>query len=225
MYFDETTRELFIYEDIGRGYDMWTGTELMSAERVTFALKKLGTGDINLRVNSYGGSVDEALGMIEILSRHNGTVKVTVDSIAASAASLFPVVFQSSAAKHARVMIHDPWSVAIGNATAMRKAADTLDTYRDSILSIYRVGMKKTDEEIKQMMTEETWFSADDAFSNGLVDEVTEPAKKVDAKPAPADRFRNVPQDLMQKPIENKPERFDGRIAASLALLKRKIRR
>lgn len=223
MYFDETTREVFLYQDIGPA---WAG--MFDAEMMSFALKKLGTGDINLRVNSYGGSVDEAMGMVEILGRHNGKVKVTVDSIAASAASLFPVVFESTAAKHARIMIHDPWSIAIGNATAMRKVADVLDLYRDSILTIYKAGMKKSDEEIKEMMAAETWFSADDAMANGLVDAVTEPAKKVDAKPAPENRgFKNLPADLLKKPEPQMKteQRFDNRIAASLALLKRKLKK
>lgn len=218
MYFDETTREVFLYQDIGPA---WAG--MFDSEMMLFALKKLGTGDVNLRVNSYGGSVDEALGMIEILGRHNGQVKVTVDSIAASSASLFPVVFQSSAAKHSRVMIHDPWGLAVGNSKEMRKTADILDQYRDSIVTIYKQGMNKTEDEIKSLMEAETWYSADDAMANGLVNEVTEPATKVQPKEAPANRFKNIPQDLLIKQVEKPVAKFERRIAASLAILQRKI--
>lgn len=221
MYFDETTREIFLYQDIGPA---WAG--MFDAEMMTFAAKKLGRGDIQLRVNSYGGSVDEALAMVEILGRHDGKVSVSVDSIAASAASLFPVVFQSSAAKHSRIMIHDPWGVAIGNAATMRKLADVLDKYRDSIIAVYRQGMKsKTEDEIKQLMADETWYSADEAFENGLVDSVTEPATKVTAKAVPQNRFKNVPADLIPEPQAEQKPTFDNRIAASLAILKRKIKR
>jgi ATP-dependent Clp protease, protease subunit len=227
MYFDKDTRELFIYQDIGTGFDWQTGNEMLSAEMVGYALKQLGSGDIALRVNSYGGSVDQALAMVEMLGRHNGKVTVTVDSIAASAASLFPVVFQSSAAKHARIMIHDPWSIAIGNSAELRKTADVLDKYRDSIATIYKQGMvSKTDEEIRQLMANETWFSADEAFSVGLVAAVTEPSKKVDAQPAPAGRFHNVPSDLLTvKPAAKEEGYFPNRIAAALAIAKRKIKK
>jgi len=221
MYFDETTREIFLYQDIGPA---WAG--MFDSEMMSFALKKLGTGDVDLRINSYGGSVDEALGMVQILSRHNGSIRVTVDSIAASAASLFPVVFPSVAAKHARIMIHEPWSIAIGNATAMRKTAEVLDLYRDSIVTIYKAGMNVSEDEIKQLMEVETWFSADDALAKGLVDSVVDPPKKVEPAKAPENRFKNIPADLLESKVE-KPkteQRFDNRIAASLALLKRKLR-
>jgi ATP-dependent Clp protease, protease subunit len=225
MYFDKDSREIFIYSDIGQGFDWMSGEKLLDAESITYALKEMGSGDISVRVNSYGGSVDQALAMIEILGRHSGNISVTVDSIAASAASLFPVVFPSTAAKHARVMIHDPWGFAMGNAREMRKTADILDSYRDSLLSVYKQGMKsKSDDEIVQLMAEETWFSAESAFEAGLVGGVTEPAKKVDPKPAPSNRFKNIPQDLMkqdQKPVQ---QHFPLRVAAALAIAKRKLR-
>jgi ATP-dependent Clp protease protease subunit len=221
MYFDESTREVFIYNDIGPA---WAG--MFDSEMMKFALTKLGKGDINLRINSYGGSVDEALAMIEVLGRHDGSVRVSVDSIAASAASLFPVVFRSSAAKHARIMIHNPWGVAMGNATDMRKTADILDLYRDSIVMVYKQGMGKSEDEIKALLDAETWYSADSALANGLVDEVTEPATKVESKPAPQNRFKNVPQDLLNPtPEPQKVKTKTYLAAAKLALLKHKLKR
>lgn len=214
---DAKTRELFIYDDIGPS---WAG--MIGADAVKNWLAELGPGDINVRINSYGGSVDQALAMIEVLGRHDGQVSVSVDSIAASAASLFPVVFPSTAASHARIMIHDPWGVSIGNSSEMRKSADILDKYRDSILTIYSQGMSKKPDEISQMMSDETWFSAAEALDVGLVDQVTEMEKKVAPKSLAPDRFRNAPKDLMA----NKPALSPAaplRVAAGLAILKRKI--
>jgi ATP-dependent Clp protease protease subunit len=221
MYFDESTREVFLYNDIGPA---WAG--MFDSEMMKFALTKLGKGDVNLRINSYGGSVDEALAMIEVLGRHDGKVKVTVDSIAASAASLFPVIFESSAAKHSRIMIHNPWGVSIGNAAEMRRIADVLDLYRDSIVTIYKQGMKQTEDEIKTLLDAETWYSADNALANGLVDEVTEPATKVAAKAAPQNRFKNVPQDLIDtKPVIEKPKQNAAMVAAQIAIRKHKLKK
>lgn len=211
-------REILIYDDIG---PEWAG--MVSATKIKNELDALGPGDVTLRVNSYGGSVDEALAMIEVLGRHDGEINVSVDSIAASAASLFPVMFSSTAASHARIMIHEPWTVAIGNAAAIRKTADVLDTYRDSILTIYKQGMKNTDEEIRQMLADETWFSANAAKEAGLVDAVTDPKEKVAAKAVPMNRFKNVPTDLNEKKEPEKAALTPMRIAASLAILRRKL--
>ena len=220
MYFDESTREVFLYNDIGPA---WAG--MFDSEMMKFALTKLGKGDVNLRVNSYGGSVDEALAMIEVLGRHDGGIKVSVDSIAASAASLFPVVFPSTAAKHARIMIHNPWGIALGNASEMRRVASVLDLYRDSLVTIYMQGMKKNEEEIKSLMDAETWYSAEGALAEGLVDEVTEPATKVAAKAAPQGRFKNVPQDLVNPVATPSKPQFSNVTAAKLAILKHKLKR
>ncbi len=211
------TREIFIYDDIGPS---WAG--MVSADGMREALSSLGDGDVNVRINSYGGSVDEALGMIELLSRHNGTIKVTVDSIAASAASFFPAVFESSAAKHSRLMIHDPWGFAMGNANEMRKIAEILDKYRDSTAGLYASAMGKSMDEVRQLMADETWYSADEAFEAGLVDSVTDTGSKVQPKSLKADRFKNAPKDLIGDTAK-KPVDQSIMVAATLAVLKRKI--
>jgi ATP-dependent Clp protease, protease subunit len=217
--FNKDSREVFIYDDIGPS---WAG--MIGADSIRNAMAELGSGPIHLRINSYGGSVDQALAMIEVLGRHDGEIDVTVDSIAASAASLFPVVFPSVAAKHSRVMIHDPWSLAFGNASEMRKTADILDKYRDSILAVYQQGMTVSGDEIKKMMEEETWFSAEEAYEVGLVGAVAETGKKVDAKAVAPDRFRNTPQDLLDVTAKaRETQATPRRIAAALALVQRRI--
>ena len=187
---DVTTREIFIYNDIGPAWADMFGTETLYE-----GLKTLGKGPVNLRINSYGGSVDEALAMIEMLSRHDGDINVTVDSIAASAASLFPAFFPSSAAPHARIMIHSPWTVAMGNAEDLRKEAYVLDMYRDSLISIYMDAMGMTKDEVIAILDAETWYGADAAMTAGLVDSVGG-ISAVTADPVPMNRFKNVPQDL-----------------------------
>jgi ATP-dependent protease ClpP protease subunit len=193
--FDVTTREIFLYDDIGPAYMGMFGTETLMEGIQTF-----GKGPINLRINSSGGSVDEALAMIEMLSRHNGEVHVSVDSIAASAASLFAAYFPSSAAPHARIMIHNPWGVAMGDAEEFRKQADILDIYRDSLITIYEEAMGQDRDAIIALLDAETWYTAKDALAAGLVDEIG--GKGAETKPVPANRFKNVPQDLAVSPVQ-----------------------
>lgn len=221
MIYDANTRELFIYDDIG---PKWAG--MIDAETVKYSLAQLGPGDIALRINSYGGAVDEALAMIEVLGRHNGNVSVTIDSIAASAASLFGAVFPATIASHARVMIHNPWGFGFGNAAEMRKLAGVLDLYGESLITVYARNMKHSPEEIKALMDAETWFSAAQAVEAGLADSVTEPEKKVEAKALAAGRFVHPPSDLLAQPAQKEPVAVPkARIAASLAIAARKLKR
>ncbi len=189
--FDMSTREIFIYDDIGPAHMGMFGTESLYE-----GLQTLGSGDISLRINSYGGSVDEALAMIEMLSRHDGAVTVTVDSIAASAASLFAAYFPSTAAPHARIMIHNPWGVAMGDAEEFRKQADILDMYRDSLITIYEDAMELDREAIVSLLDAETWYTAQSALEANLVDTVGGASVTAPA-PMPANRFKNAPKDLV----------------------------
>ncbi|MDI5886188.1 ATP-dependent Clp protease proteolytic subunit, partial [Cobetia amphilecti] len=71
------------------------------------------------------------------------------------------------------LMIHDPWTVAMGNATEMRKLADDLDTIRNGILELFvaRAGEPRR-VEIQEAMRAETWMTGEDAMALGLIDAV-----------------------------------------------------
>lgn len=68
------------------------------------------------------------------------------------------------------MMIHNPWTEAEGDARAMRKAAEILDTVKDTIINAYASKTKKSRDEISSMMDEETWMSASIAVENGFAD-------------------------------------------------------
>lgn len=203
-------REILIYDDIGPS---WAG--MVGAEWFAEQLQTLGSGDVHVRVNSYGGSVDEALAMVELAFGHDGNVTVSVDSIAASAATFFPASFPSTIAKHGRVMIHNPWGIVAGNADDLRRTADVLDTYRDSIVAIYENGFNGDADEIRAAMDAETWYSADAAVDAGLVDAVTDGGKAKANGCAPG-RFKNTPRDLLDV---SKP-RYDAQPQPNLVAAK-----
>jgi hypothetical protein len=72
-------------------------------------------------------------------------------------------------------MIHDPWSIVVGNARDMRKEADVLDKISDSSIVRSYAGKSGMDEDsILALMKDETWFTSEEALEAGLVDEVTE---------------------------------------------------
>lgn len=218
---NDKTREMFVYGQIGPADWGFIG-----ADSIVEALGMLGDGPISVRVNSPGGSVDEAVAAVENLRRHSGEVTVSVDALAASAATLFLVSgFKVTAAPRAMVMIHQPHTIAIGDAAAMRKTADILDKYSETLVDAYAAKMDASREEILAMVASETWFTAKEAMAIGLVDEV------VDIKDAPkamasASMFRHAPQELFDaaKPATPVEQRFPKLIAAKLRAIRLKNR-
>jgi ATP-dependent Clp protease protease subunit len=214
---NEKTREMFVYGQIGPADWGFIG-----ADSIVEGLGMLGDGPISVRVNSPGGSVDEAVAAVENLRRHGGEVTVSVDALAASAATLFLVSgFKVTAAPRAMVMIHQPHTIAIGDASAMRKTADILDKYSETLVDAYAAKMDASRDEILAMVAEETWFTAKEALAIGLVDEV------VDIKDAPkamasASMFRHPPQELFDasKPATPVEQRFPKLIAAKLRAIR-----
>lgn len=218
---NEKTREMFVYGQIGPADWGFIG-----ADSIVEGLGMLGDGPVSVRVNSPGGSVDEAVAAVENLRRHGGEVTVSVDALAASAATLFLVSgFKVTAAPRAMVMIHQPHTIAIGDASAMRKTADILDKYSETLVDAYAAKMDASRDEILAMVAEETWFTAKEALAIGLVDEV------VDIKDAPkamasASMFRHPPQELFDasKPATPVEQRFPKLIAAKLRAIRLKRR-
>lgn len=186
--------EVLIYEEIG-GWGI-------SAKEFARDLKDLGTvNHIDLRINSPGGSVFDGNAIFNQLKQHKATVTAHIDGLAASMASVIAM-----AADHivmpanALMMIHNPWTVSIGNAEELRKDADLLDTIKRTLLTAYGRSMM-TDEELSQMMDAETWLTGADAVEMGFADEMGEEvAMAACAKFEQLAQFEKTPTQLKTKP-------------------------
>lgn len=130
-------------------------------------------GDITVWIHSPGGSVWAAAEIYTMLKDYAGAVTVKIDAIAASAASVVAMagdrVLMSPVAM---MMIHDPYTVAMGNARDMEKAIDTLNEVKESIINAYaaKSGMRRS--KIAGLMSDETWMNAKKAVELGFADEV-----------------------------------------------------
>lgn len=129
---------------------------------------------INVHINSLGGDVFAAQLMYTAIKNYPGTVNVYIDGICASAATIIASagdrVFMPV---NALYMIHNPSTVAWGDAKEMRKVADTLDTIRQTIVNVYTARSKVlSEQQVKNLMNNETWMAADEALENGFVDEI-----------------------------------------------------
>jgi len=207
--------EIYIYDIIGPS---WAG--YIGAEDVISALMENKSKRMTVRINSPGGSVDDGIAIYNALSRHQAGVDVVIDSVAASIASVIALAGASvTMASNAKIMIHDPWTFEMGNAAKLRKTADVLDLYGNSIIDVYKKKTGLGESEIRDMMAAETWLSATDALEKGFIDSIdgeTGPAPKV-----PRGMHNSVPEDVEQISISAGTRTRDiAKIGARLKELK-----
>lgn len=165
--------EVLIYGNIG---DRWNEDGVIASELVR-DLSALQADTINLRINSYGGSVPDGLAIYNALRRHKATVNVFVDGVAISCASYIAMAGDTiTMAKNSQMMIHAPWTFAYGNSNDMREQADILDRYAKAMASAYADKSGKTYEDALALLTDgkDHWFLADEAKAEGFADEVGE---------------------------------------------------
>jgi ATP-dependent protease ClpP protease subunit len=193
------TAELLLYSEIGA----WgkTVNELLAE------LNDLGELEtINLRINSPGGDVFEAMAMYNGLTRQPGKVIVHIDGLCASAATLVAMAGDEvRMADNAMWMIHEPWTALVGNADDLVKKADLLDTLADTIVNLYARKTGAEPDIIRDWMRAETWYTAEQALKAGFVDLITEPLKMAALARHDLTRFKNSPTEIRMaedKPIE-----------------------
>ncbi len=130
--------------------------------------------DINITMNSGGGSTIAGSAIINMMRSYEGNIHVHNIGISASMASvILAEATTASMADNALLMIHNPWSMAMGDSNDMKKQADILDKIKDSLLMAYVRKTGKSEEEISAMMDEETWLTAQEAYDMGFIDEIT----------------------------------------------------
>jgi len=171
--------DLYIYSDVeSDGYDWWSGETIQSETSATYFRDALAdAGDveqINIYINSLGGSVMEGTSIYNQLKRHPAQKTVYIDGFACSVASVIAMAGDKIIMpKNTAMMIHNMWTICIGNAKDMRKAADDLDVLMEANRQAYlqKAGDKLTEEKLIEMLEAETWLTAEQCIEFGLADE------------------------------------------------------
>lgn len=166
---NQETGELLIYGDI-------TSLEWLDSDKSSYSLanelKELNGADLTVRINSKGGEVSEGLAMYNLLKSYQGNVTTICDGFACSIAS---VVFMAGSkrvmSESSLLMIHNPWTYAVGNADEFRKQAEDLEKITEPSIKAYLVS-NLSEEEIRQKMKEETWITSQEALDWGFATEV-----------------------------------------------------
>lgn len=159
--------DLYFYGDI---VSDWCGAwqeEDQYPEAIKNFLAEAGGRDLNIYINSGGGSVFAGIAIYNMLKRYKGRKTVHVDALAGSIASViaFADSDRPTIPSNAYLMIHKPWAGCDGNATELRKMADTLDAVEVGILGIYAEHLAEgvDIETVKGLMEAETWLNGTQA--------------------------------------------------------------
>lgn len=150
----------------------WWGDEV-TPEEFRAELRQM-KGDLTVHINSQGGDVFAGVTIYNALKDYGkGKVTVKVDGLAASIASVVAMAGDEIImSPGSMMMIHNPWSMGVGSADELRKAADTLDEIREAILPIYTDRSGQTQETVQELMDNETWMTAEKAVELGFADTV-----------------------------------------------------
>lgn len=133
------------------------------------------TDDVHITLNSYGGSVNAATQIHDVISAYPGKVHITISGTAASAAvGLVMAADELDMTAGSMMMIHDPVAMAYGNARDMQSMIETLNTAKDSILNVYEGRIKITRDKAADLMSAETWMDSKTALEYGFIDGIAE---------------------------------------------------
>lgn len=217
--------DIFIYDDIGDSFD---GTTAKS-----FAAELKGVRNarqLNIFINSPGGSVFDGVAIFNQIKRHRGRKVVNIDGIAASIASVIAMAGDEiNIAANGMVMIHDPWALSVGTANDMRKMADNLDKVRDTILDTYVARTNEDRDFVSEMMEEETWMTAQEALELGFADNITgEVALAAKVSDFDLSKFKHTPENLASVQTESKggdEAPIDNVVPLSIAKMRQRLKR
>lgn len=182
------TLDMYIYSDVEDDYYNWWGGHIKSetsANHFRDALLAHGSvSQINLYINSLGGSVKEGLGILNQLKRHPAHVTAYIDGFAFSVASLIAMSADEIVMpKNTLMLLHNVWITASGNSAELRKAADDLEQYNEATKQAYleKAGGKLDYETLTDLMNAESTLTAEQCMQYGLCDRYAEEEADISA--------------------------------------------
>ncbi|NIK10918.1 ATP-dependent Clp endopeptidase proteolytic subunit ClpP [Alkalibacillus almallahensis] len=196
----DKSADLYIYGEIVDNTDLKFDEADVMPDDVLNALNQVdGLDELNIYINSPGGSVFAGLAIYNMLSRNKAKKHVYVDGVAASMASSIALVGDTiQIPSNAFMMIHKPLTIAIGNANDFRKLAEDLDTIESGLTKIYEDNLREgvQMDTIKQMMDDETWLNGEDAAKYFNV-EVIESKQYAASSRDVLQKYENTPRELL----------------------------
>ncbi|WP_433770883.1 head maturation protease, ClpP-related [Pseudomonas putida] len=189
--------EIYVYGEIGA----WG----ITANDFIQDLKAIddGVSPVVVGFNTIGGDLFEGLAIHNALNRLGERCTARIDALAASAGSVAACgAHRLVMASNAMLMIHNPWTWTSGDAEDLRRVADALDQALEAIIAAYKAKAPDIDDaELRRMVNDETWLTAQEALTLGLADEVGNgvEVKACLAQGAAMKRYRQTPKALLDQ--------------------------
>lgn len=204
------TLELYIYSTVES--DSWWKESETSAKHFRDALAQHPNAkEIRICINSLGGSVMEGIAIYNQLKRHAAKKTVYIDGFACSIASVIAMAGDTVIMpKNTVMMIHNAWTIAMGNAAELRKAADDLDIINQASRQAYldKSGGKITEEKLTELLDAETYLTAEQCIAYGFADTFADDAPKPDTQK------EQLAEQLAMQEFAQRKARVDAAIAA-----------
>lgn len=152
-------------------YD-WLGLESTSPKKIIKALQEAGGEDVEIYINSPGGSVFAGSEIYTELRNYSGRKVIKITGIAASAASVIAQAGECEISPTGMFMIHNVKTSASGDYRDMTNTGDALRAANQSIMNAYidKTGMDAAT--LQDLMDRETYLSAQQAVEHGFVDKI-----------------------------------------------------
>ena len=214
---DNKEYKLTIYGSIGG----WFSDN--DADTIRRKLNGVDADVIYVHINSGGGSAFDGVAICNMLKQHKAEVIVHIDGWAASAASIIAmggdkIIMPSNT----MMMIHQASTIEYGNADDFEKTAKDLRKIDTALRQSYKNRFVGTEEELIQLMKDETWLTADEALALGFADEVVNEIEIDETQEEEETDITNIKEDLVakyaaeaqeknkqkQEPIESNMKRF-----------------
>lgn len=170
--------------------------------------------DIEITINSPGGSVFDANAMVSDLLRHKGAIGIVVTGACFSAAADFLAIPNAhrTAMPGSMVMIHEAWTIAAGDSKQLQKVVNRLEKINDMCADRFESATNYSKDELLSMMEEETFFTDQEALDGGFVDEIYEMDEDEDAEMNESEDDNMSAEDLeiVRKSVQRKDEALDA---------------
>lgn len=185
--------EMYLYGTI-TDYS-WYEEDVITSKKVRDQLSKVTKDTIHVHINSGGGDVFESIAIYNLIKNHKAEIIIYVDGLAASGASIIcmagdKIVMPSNS----MIMIHKAWTWATGNADELRKVASDMDKIDSAVTESYVSRFIGTKEELTQLLSDETWLTAQECKELGFCNEILNIEEEKEQEPAKnsiLDKYKN----------------------------------
>lgn len=198
-----SSADLYFYGDIcSSTWDLWQNEDMCPQDVADFLNSLVGVQEINMYINSGGGDSFAGLAIYNMLTRNPAKKNCYIDGLAASAASAIAMAGDILIMPPgAQLMIHNAWTIAMGDANDFRAVADTLDKVSQSYVDVYSANSLDdiTSDQIKQMMDNTTWLTGTEAtqYFKNIQIEGTQIAAYADSQYF--SKYKTVPQEIFKR--------------------------